>query len=529
MGGMFESKPDKASRKLARSKNEEKAKKKTRKIAIAVITSLLVLSAVAITLNSGIIRRTVPVVTVGGVRFTTTEFEYFFNSEFMEYVNEMSQFQGMGGAVPDVNRPLSSQVVDFDQETGEPVTWADIFVRRTFDRLASLAGIYTEAQENGFVLSDEQLETIEDEVAMVSFQAMMSGFPSANSLLQQMFGSGMNESAYREILKFTSTVAFYHEHVREGFIYSAEDLAGYYTDNRDSLDIFNYRQFIIQAERPDAGDFENDEDYDAAVVEAITQASLKAAEIAESIASEDDFIAAAMEYDEMLFSEPESTLRIAQGEWLSADINYWLLDESRDFGDVTVIDMESGSHVMFFISRDSNIYRTVGFRQILILRSAIDPEEYPEGENDPEYMEAREQAEREARERAELANSLFIAAGETEAALLDLMEEHSDDFSEGGHYTNITKFPYQSMHLNTMKVVPEIEEWLFYENRMIGDSELIYTNDFGYHLVYFTGFGEPFFELIADDRMRTRDHNAWLEGISLSEPEKHFAFILVQV
>jgi len=167
-------------------------------------------------------------------------------------------------------------------------------------------------------------------------------------------------------------------------------------------------------------------------------------------------------------------------------------------------------------------------RQILISREQIDPAEFPEGEEDPGYIEVLEKAEAEARERAELVNSLFIAAGETENALLDLMEEHSDDTTTGGEYLNISKYSYQSTHFNSMKVVPEIEEWLFDESRVIGDSELIHTADFGYHLIYFLGSGESFFELIADDRMRTRDHNEWLDGLTPGVPVRHTAFILVQ-
>jgi hypothetical protein len=528
MSGMFESKSDKASRKLARSKSEEKAKRKTRSITISVIVSLILLSAVAIILNSGFIRRAFPAVTIDGVSFTTTEFEFFYNSEYMEFVNEMSQFQGMG-PMPDTNRPLSEQEVDLGSETGEPLTWAELFTERALDRLAHQVSVYNIANASGFVLSDEHLATIEEEVEMVAMQAMMNMFPSTDSFLQQLYGSGMNERTYRDVLEFTATVEFYMEHVRESFVYSNEELAGYYNENRDSFDVFRYRQFTVNVEHPAAMDFEDEDEYSEAVLMAIIEASARAAAIAEGIASEEDFIAAAREYNEMLYSEPDSTLWEEHGEWIGGDINSWLLDETRILGDIEVVDTETGSNIVFFVSRDDNNYRTVGMRQLLISREQVSPEDYIEGEAAPAYLEALEEAEREARERAERVNSLFVAAGMTESALIDLMDEHSDDFTEGGLYTNITRHPYQSLRFNTMKVVPEIEDWLFYENRMIGDSELIHTSDFGYHLIYFTGFGEPFFELIADDRMRTRDHNAWLEGLPLSEPVRHFAFILVQV
>jgi len=344
-----------------------------------------------------------------------------------------------------------------------------------------------------------------------------------------VFGSGMNEREYRSILEFISKASAYNEHVRESINYSTQDLSDYYTENRDLLDVFFYRQFLVSAVHPIAEDFDDEDDFDAAVLEAIAEAGIVAAEIAGEIVTEVDFIAAALEYNDWFYAEPDSTLRMAQGERLDSSVEEWLLDETRSAGDIDIIESEQGSTIVFFVNRDDNRYRTVGMRQILILREQINPEDFPGWEDDPDYIEALENAENEARERANLVNSLFIAAGQTEDALIDLMNEHSDDTMPGGLYEDITMFSYQTATLQTMKVVPEIEDWLFDPGRVQGDSELIYTSAFGYHLVYFTGFGDPFFELIADDRMRTRDHTEWLDDLTIGQPVRHFAFILVHV
>ena len=508
MSGMFESKSDKASRKLERTQKEEKARKKSRMITASVIIVFLLLTSVAIIINSGFIRRTLPVLTIDGVSFTTAEFEYFFNTEYMEYANFMYQFQGMGDSMPDANRPLSGQI--YNPETGE--TWADMILNSTLERMINYTTLNNAAKAAGFVLQEERIEALEDDIAMLDMQAKMGGFPSTDSLLQQMFGSGMNEKIYRNMLEFISVAGSYNEYVRESFVYSAENLTGYYNENKDDLDVFNYRQFAVMFDELYPSD-----------THSIAMA------IAEGISNEYDFITAAMEYNDVFYPEPGSTLRAVQGERLDADTAAWLIDENRDYGDVTVIETEQGSIVTFFVSRDNNDYHTLGMRQILITRAQINPEEYLYGEDDLEFNAALEQAEREVRERAELVNSLFIAAGETEDALIDLMADYSDDTTEGGLYMNITKYPYQSANLSTMKVVPEIEDWLFDENRAVGDSELVFTSAYGYHLLYFTGLGEPFFELIADDRMRTRDHDEWLVGLTRGVPEKLPGFLLVQM
>jgi len=437
----------------------------------------------------------------------------------------MSQFEGMGGSLPVAGMPLSSQV--YNEETGE--TWADIFVESALTRIKNYVVLYNAAKESGFALSDEQLAEIENEIASTGMEAMMYGFPSLDSFLQQLYGNSINEKEYRKIQEFVTTANLYSIHVRDSFEYSMQQLEKYYAENSNELDIFNYRVLTIYANLPDPEVIEDDDEYYEAVDVARAGAISEANEIAAGIGSEDDFIEAAREYNLAIYGESDSTIRMTQGERLESDIDSWMLDEARKSGDVTVIDTDQGANIIYYVSREDNSYQTVGMRQILILRDRVDPMEYAEGEFDPEYLEALQQAEVDARERAETAFTLFIAAGRTEDALLELMDEHSDDTTEGGYYSQIAQFSYQGSIFSSMKVVPELEEWLFDENRAAGDSELIYTADFGYHLVYFTGFYERFFELIADDRLRSADHTDWLESMTAGEPVKHGAFILVHI
>jgi len=504
---MFEPKTDKASRKLAQTQKDLKEKKKKRiKITIVIIV-LVIVSVVAITINSSFIRRAIPVVTIDGRGFTAAEFEYFFNAEYVEYTEFMSQFQGAEGFLPDPSRTLSSQV--FDPETGE--TWADYITSMALASMAELVSMYNEAKATGFTLSEEQVAEIEEEMEMVALQAAMGGFPSSDMLLQRMFGNSMNERTYRNIMEFVAVARHYSENVRESFVFSSDSIAAYYAENRDELDAFNYRLLFVDTLMNDPAD---------------TYASV--IEIANGISSEEDFIEAAraQEYDSF---DPDSTLYRMQGGWLDEDIGEWLRADARAYGDITVIQTEYGSSIVFFLSRDDNNYRTVGMRQILISRENVDPADFPEGEYDPEYHALLEQAETILHERAEFANAMFEAMGSTENAMLDLMEEHSDDTTPGGYYSFITKIPYQSAHLQTLRIVPEIEDWLFAEDRSIGDTELIYTAAYGFHLVYFTGWGELFFEIIAEDRMRTRDHSEWINNLTPGEPVKHAAFILVHL
>jgi len=522
---MFEQKQDKAQRRLARAQKEEKAKRRTKIIAISVTTVFAVLLIASLLVNSSFIRRTLPVITIDGVDFTTAEFEYFFNIAYMDYANFMSQFEGMGDALPEGGRLLSTQV--YDPNTGE--TWADMISEIALGRMVSLASLYNAAKASGFTLTDEQIAAIEDDIETIGIEAEMYGFPSADSLLQQMYGNGINQRVYRSILEFTSIASFYSIHVRDSFEYTTQKLDEYYAENADELDVINFRTFTVYAFFPDTEDYDDNDEFETATALALADAFATATAFAETITSEDDFMTAAMEYNIDYYSEPDSTLRMSQGASLDGDTGPWLLETTRTDGDVTAIETGEGATIVYFISRDNNDYRTVSMRQLLILRDTLDPEDYPAGEQDPEYIEALHQAETYARERADLVHALFISGGQTEDVLIDLIAEHSDDTTEGGYYSQISKYPYQGADFYSMKVVEGLEDWLFNENRATGDSELIYTSEYGYHLVYFMGLGERFSELIADDKLRTADHDAWVESLPTGEPVKRGAFILVQV
>jgi len=437
----------------------------------------------------------------------------------------MSQFQGMGMSLPEAGRPLSGQI--YNHETGE--TWADVILNSALSRLVSMVSLYNAAAASGYTLSDERLADIEAEIAMVEMQAVISDFPSTNSLLQQMYGSSMNVDTYRKIMNFTSTAWSYNEHVRESFTYSSTELDNFYSENRNDLDVFSFRVLYVAAMEPDRENFDSDEAYEEAREAATAEAYARAENIIHSgIDSEEAFISAA-QMEAGFVSEWVGAVQYIMGEELDEYIAEWFVDETRSYGDIVQFNESTGSTIMYYIGRDNNNYHTAGMRQILMLRDDVNPEDFTDGVSDPGYISAVEQAERDLQARAEQVNALFTATGETEDALIGLMSDHSDDTTPGGEYDNIAKYSYQSSHLSVMKVVPEIEDWLFTEGRAVSDTGLVYTEAYGYHLLYFTGFGELFFELMADDRMRTRDHSEWSQSLVPGEPVKRAAFILVHM
>ena len=536
MSGLFDKKAVGATHRQTRTQQELKAKKKNRIVTISVLSALILLFVGALLVNSNFVRRTLPAVTIGGVKFSAAEFDYFYNSAFFEYSEWINQqFSDMpdfaASMLPSRDTHHNKQI--YDPDTG--ATWADYFGGQAINQMSSLVQYYNAAKADGFVMSAETRELIDSQVQSLlqegAYYAMIypQNFPTAESYLRNLYGGAMNESVLRKVLEFVLTAVSYSEKVRDGFVYSDAELESYYLENRDDLDVFRYRMFLIYAESVSQEDYETDEAYEEAKEAALNEARELAGEIALDIMTEEDFIDAASYYGGETYADVYSTLREHLGESMDENYSSWLRDEAREYGDVTTIDLSYGTNVVFFIERDDNDYLLTAMRQMLFLRDDVDPAEFLDGEADLEYVLAMAEAEEAARVRAEAVYDLFTSGGSTEQKLLELIDEgESDDTTEGGFYEGMARFSYmyKAQSGYVMRVVPEIENWLFADDRQVGDSGLVYTEAYGYHLLYFMGYGEQRFrDLIALDRLREVAFNEWGEGLPAVESKHNWAFI----
>jgi len=522
MSVSFEKRPDGTNRRQTRAQKEQQEKKKFRTMTITVIAVLAVLFIAALFINSKFMRRTATAMTIGGVNFTAVDFDYFFNNAHSEYQNYVTQQMGdyASQMLPTNDKPLSSQI--YDQSTGE--TWAEFFTEYSTQQMAQLVQYYNAAKAAGYTLPDDDRNAMENVISSMqqAAAANKSQYPTFDSFLQNIYGSNINEKSLRKIMEFIYTANSYSTHVQDSFTYSEDDLVNYYADNKDTLDIYTYRYFLVNAATVQQSDYPNDDDYQAAKDAALADASAQAAQITSGIKSEDDFIAAALAYDSSSYQAPDSTLKEYPGSYLGNTYGPWMQDSSRKYGDVTTADMTNGTYVVFYISRDSNQYNLAKIRKLQIKPDAVSADSYTDGENDPAYADAVAAADAAAKDKADNVYQQFIDNGATEDALAALMADNSDDTTAGGLYDNISKNASQN------KTDQEIEDWIYADGRQPGDYSLIKTETDGYNIVYFVGFGEKFCDFLADNAMRNRDYTAWKAGLATADSVKRWGFVLTQ-
>jgi len=534
MSDLFDKRSDAAKRRDARSQHEQDARKKSRRTAAIIIAVVAVVFATALIINSNFIRRELTAVSIGGIDFSAAEFDYFFNVARMDYYdfvfNESPEHAS--ALLPAQNVPYASQIQN--PFTGE--TWADFFTDRALRYMASRVQQYNAAQAAGFVMSAENIAQMDAYFAMLIQQGEQAVaewpqfYRNPMARLREMYGSSLNEATLRSVLNFRFTAISYIEHMRESINYTDAQLEAFYNESRDEFDIFRFRILLVEPEAVDPLDFEagQGDAFGDALDEAAEEAVRRAHELAASINSEDDFLAVAREIDEML--EDERFTRVdQQGRFIFPVFRDWLADDSRVYGDVVTIVEDGDAYVLFFLGRDDNNYNLASMRQILIRREHVNVWAF-DGEDDPEFIETVEMAEDMARARAEEALESFIAGGANEARLIDMVADYSDEEGvEGGLHENIARFPFETDRVQLMQIVPELEEWLFDESRQPGDFELVRTEAFGYHLMFFPASqGELFRHFIASEMLREDDLTQWLEGLPEVETSRHWAFTLTQ-
>ena len=517
MSGAFDKKIEKAKRREERILKEQKDKRRTRIIAIVVIIVFALLLSAALFLNSKYVRQSLPAISVGGVSFSSSEFDYLYMRTYKDYEQSLKDYLGEEYAaayLPSSDVSHSSQI--YNPETGE--TWADYLTNYTMSQIVESAKYYNAAVADGFVLPADAIEAIDSEMSSYLSYAEMYN-TSIDNFISTYIGRYMNEKNLRRMIEFMYTVSYYNESVHDSFEYSDERLAACYLENKDSMDSITYRVFLVEPETLIKEDYESEEEYQAAEEAALAEASEKARDIKSRIFSEEDFINEAEAYGAEDYSS-----RTYPGSSLSSDYNEWLLGEERQSNDVEVFDITAGTYVVYFIDRDPNEYLMTEMRQILAVREELSPADYPGGADDPDYLAAMELADRAALEKAQMAETEFVDGGGKEEAFIQAIDAGlSDDTTPGGYYDLITK------NAANNKMVPEIEEWLFAPERKAGDYKIVRTEAFGYHLLYFVGYGERYCDYLADTKLRDDDYTAWEESLETDEAVQHWAFMFRQI
>lgn len=394
-----------------RKKEEEKERRSWKRFKIV---SIVILAAVAVSIvfsigTSFYNRYTVLNQTyfqVGDHDITRLEYNYYFNNVYSNYLSMYGSYVSMMGL---------DTTVDLDEQTypgNENMTWKDYFDQSAVEQIQQIKAMADEARENGFEYdSSEDMASYETEIAAQAESASVS----ESEYYALMYGDYATPSRIETFVEENLLASAYYNHLVEENQPADDEITAYYEENKNSYDTVTYRSFYFEVDTSAGEETGSEETTAAEITTAAEETTVEettldtAEETAEETTAEettaaeeetetetaseeetgmtDEEIAAAM--DELKVQADEMAARLEAGEdfedlcveYASEDQkeNYggeedgslteegsyygapsvaadWLFDESRQEGDITVLESESLNryYVVQFISRQND-------------------------------------------------------------------------------------------------------------------------------------------------------------------------------
>ena len=493
-------------------------------VGTVVVVLLVVAFALLIFVNSGVLQRSATAATVGSHKLSPVEYTYFYQDSYNS-MRSAYQSYGYWDYMVDTSKPIEDQ--DYDGEQ----TWGEFIRSSALSSAQQVYTLYDAAQAEGFTLSEDRQAEIDAIPGQIEANATANGYHDAEEFLTEYYGKGASMESYLRYVEAQEIASAYATEKQDSFTYTDDELKSYYNEHKTDFDTVTYRLFTVSA-----GD-------DAKTTADNMQAELDG--------TEDSFIKAAASYASEdaaeSYADETYTLRSnASYSAVSTDYADWLFGDGRVAGESQVFATSDGGYaVVMFVSRDDHQYRTVNVRHILIqvdeeeaedtgtLETGADLQDAENAEEADAAEETEEPAEdagetadevevpdsdawREAKARMDDIVAEWEAGDMTEDAFAALAETYSEDpgsAENGGLYEDVTKG----------QMVTAFNDWIFDESREPGDYGVVKT-EYGYHLIYFVGYGEEQWKDSVDSAKRSADYTAWYDEQSAAYEGKTSGF-----
>lgn len=463
-----------------REAEEAKKNKQFKTAAIVVLIVVVVCAAVIFLLRSNFFYQTATAVKVNDTKYSIAEYNYFRavkNNEYRGYFGDLSSMEGF-------------------------IT-TDTIKEATVDDLRKMTMYLDMAEEDGYELPEHMRIEIEDSVTALDGYASMMG-QTLDQYTESVYGKGVTADIYKESATKFALAKAYEEHIYDSFEYDEEVLEAAYSPEDD--DVFGYYLFTFYNSR-----FEEEADPAAT-------AKKFADEFASKVNCIEDFQKLAIEYSEgynkTLYERDEEAAFIHNaGDAINATYFEWVVDESRETGDMAVFTDDLAAYVVYYVNRNENNYKPVSIREIIFEVSVS----YSDYESDEEYKAAYDEALKANIKSAESVLEQWKDGEMTEESFAQL----ADTYNKG----NITD-DGGMMELVIQDVYDKnINNWCYDPARQPGDAEVVTTPSGAYVLYYVGEYAQTYRHYAVDRDMRADDFEAWEEKSVAEYVGKEGAFV----
>lgn len=512
------------SSKSYKKKKEGKAKKVVTIVAfvLAIVIVLGVLSAYGI-YSSGMIQRNTVAAESEHYEVTAAMMTYFFNATYQTYVNGgFSQYMGL-----DTSKALS------EQKYTDNETWFDYIMKATKQEVQETLVLAEGAYDLGLELSDAD----KDEIAELlgNFDTYAANYNvTTQYYIKNVYGASVTKQDVEKCLELSSMAELYHDHLMAQYEFDEEDWNTYFDENNSTFLKVDYLSYTFEpAEEEEeeeedttasgedttaAEDTTSAEDTDAAAEEALAVVRTYAEELA-ATKNADEFYAYVRSYltDVVYAGMDEEALEadsididslvdkcLTEGKTKSGDSDFtkWAYDTQRAPYDVFTDEHDHEDHhdiTVYMIlpaKEDSDLDYACMYRDTYNLKNyRYIPVKLSESDNDQET----------AKTTAEAILAEYEDKGTEEAfAELASHDKYGDGKYEGGLIENAD---YNALS-------ETVDEWVFDAARQPGDTNLVFVENDGYYILYFSGEGDVKWQFNADNALKNTQYSEEYEAMA---------------
>lgn len=452
------------------------------RIMFPVVALVIVLAVAAwLAFATGFAQGMMNPLTVGDQKISMKEFTYYYKSALGTY----QSFVSYGLAPADANGRLDVTAA-CTMPGYEDKTWKDYVLDQTVEQIKEVKALSAVAAEKGFTFNEADQKILDEQLA-----AIKVNYPTdaeLNKVLVENYGQGITVDYFTQMMKIAILNDRFAKEHPQSYSINQDEIQSYYDENKDSMDLVSYRQFVFEVP--------TEADTDEAKTAAQAENKSKAAEMLGKITDAESFKAEALYYaaddKKVNYETGDITLneKVTSTYTSSvADIQTWLYDEARQAGDKTQISSGNNEYVLFFEGRERLDNKLPTVYHILI-GSPTATSNPDEAQLELDKVTAEEVAAKiKTEDDAKKLGEIMKEAGTTrEATLIDNISWKTMD----------TAF----------------NDWIFDADRKAGDVGIVKTT-YGYHVIYYISQSEQAeWQYKSEQALRSKKYSdekaAWL-------------------
>lgn len=297
------------------------------------------------------------VATIGDRELINGQLQIHYWSQIYNFINNYGYYLSYFGV--DFTKPLSEQQCALEENS----TWEEFFLEMALDSWSQMATIAIMAEENGFSLTQEQVEAQNTMIENLNSSAVTYGYKNLTEMVEQEMGKGATAEDYIAYAKLDYLCSAYVSYLREKNLPTDAQIEEYYAANEEAVKSAGYgkdkgkvvdvRHILIKPE----GGVLNSDGRTYTYTDAQWEAARQKAQVVYDLwlngdKDEDAFAELAKKNSADGSAAAGGKITdIVKGNTVE-EFDAWIFADGRAYGDHSMVKTVYGYHIMFFVGTE---------------------------------------------------------------------------------------------------------------------------------------------------------------------------------